>query len=83
MSMSVDIPPELEQFVQNVIDSGRCETESEVVCEALRLFQELDKRREQLRQDIEDGMNSGESILGDKVFDRLEKRAAEIASQNQ
>lgn len=81
--MSLKIPPDLEQFVDQVIASGRCETLDEVVNAALRVFQEFDKRRSQLKQDIQNGIESGESIPGDEVFAKLEKRAAQIASQEQ
>ncbi len=81
--MSVDIPQDLVPFVQAVISSGRCHSETEVVGEALRVFQELEQRRQGLREDIRDGMNSGESIPGDEVFERLERRAAELAARRQ
>jgi putative addiction module CopG family antidote len=79
--MSVEIPHDLVPFVQAVISSGRCRTETEVVAEALRVFQELEDRRKSLRDDIQEGMNSGESVPGDEVFERLERRAAELAAQ--
>jgi|GEM_PF-328643 len=77
--MSVDIPADLVPFVQAVISSGRFRSEEEVVSEALRVFQEVEERRKRLREDIRDGMNSGDSIPGDEVFARLERRAAELA----
>jgi putative addiction module CopG family antidote len=79
--MSVEIPHDLMQFVQAVISSGRCRSETEVVGEALRVFQEFEQRRTRFRDDILDGMNSGESIPGDEVFERLERRAAELAAR--
>jgi putative addiction module CopG family antidote len=81
--MSVEIPHDLVPFVQAVISSGRCRTETEVVGEALRVFQELESRRKGLREDIREGMNSGESIPGDEVFERLEQRAAELAARRE
>ncbi|HXJ92071.1 MAG TPA: type II toxin-antitoxin system ParD family antitoxin [Terriglobia bacterium] len=36
--MNVSLTPELEQFVQSRVDSGRYNSASEVVREALRLF---------------------------------------------
>jgi putative addiction module CopG family antidote len=76
---SVDIPQDLMPFVQSVISNGRHRNESEVVEEALRIFQELEQRREALRANIVEGMNSGESIPGDEVFNRLERHAADGA----
>ena len=79
--MTVDIPPEFEQYVQSVIDSGKCQTESEVVGQALRLLQEIDERRRQLREEIEAGIQS-DTIAGEVVFDELEQLAHQIASRN-
>jgi putative addiction module CopG family antidote len=81
--MSVEIPQDLMPFVQAVISSGRCRSESEVVGEALRVFQEFEQRRKNLRNDILEGMNSGESIPGNEIFERLERRAAELAARPQ
>jgi putative addiction module CopG family antidote len=78
--MSVDIPQELVPFVQAVISSGRCSGETEVVSEALRVFQDIEQRRKTLRDDILEGMNSVDSVPGDEVFKRLERRAAEFMS---
>jgi putative addiction module CopG family antidote len=81
--MSVDIPQDLVPFVQAVISSGRCRSESEVVGEALRVFQDIEQRRKTLRDDILEGMNSGDSVPGDEVFKRLDQRAAELAARAQ
>lgn len=77
--MSVDVPGDLVPFVQAVIASGRFRTETEVIGEALRVFQELDARRKSLRDDIQAGVSSGASISGGQVFERLELRAADLA----
>lgn len=51
--MNVSLTPELEQFVQEKVDSGRYTSASEVVREALRLMEKRDRRlleREQALQ---------------------------------
>lgn len=48
--MTVEIPPELQQFVQRVISIGSFNSEAEVVGEALRLLRR--RRLDELRQDI-------------------------------
>jgi Arc/MetJ-type ribon-helix-helix transcriptional regulator len=58
-------------FVQAVISTGRCRSETEVVAEALRVFQELEEQRKKPGAEIRVGVNSGESIPGDEVFNRL------------
>lgn len=77
--MTAEIPPDLVPFVHRVIASGRYSSESDVVGEALRLFRDMDLWREELRRDVAEGINSGESIPGEGVFARLRQRAAEIS----
>ena len=43
--MSVHLTPELEQLVQARVKSGRCNSASEVVREALRLMEQKDEVR--------------------------------------
>jgi len=43
--MNVSLTPELEQFVQTRVQSGRYNSASEVVREALRLLEEHEKAR--------------------------------------
>jgi putative addiction module CopG family antidote len=42
-------------------------SESEVVGQALRLLEVVERKREQLRVDVLEGINSGESIPGYEV----------------
>ncbi len=61
--MNVSLTPELEKFVSAKVESGRYNSASEVVREALRLMEAEDllraARLEQLRHDIQDGLRSG------------------------
>ena len=63
--MNVSLTPELEQYVQEKVKSGMYYSASEVIREGLRLLQEKDEmhqfRLQQLRQDIQAGLDSGES----------------------
>lgn len=77
--MSVSIATEFVPFVRDVIASGRCGTETEVVNEALRVFRDIEQRLQQLREQIQEGIDSGPSIPGEEVFARLELRAQELA----
>ena len=77
--MNVNLTPELENLVQNKVKTGRYNSASEVVREALRLLEERDQilvlRREELRKKITEGLDSlrrGEGVDGEEVFDRLE-----------
>ncbi len=61
--MHVSLTPELENLVKKQVKSGRYHSSSEVVREALRLWEEQEQLRElrmkQLRKDIEAGLHSG------------------------
>jgi antitoxin ParD1/3/4 len=77
--MNVHLTPELEQLVQNRVKSGRYNSASEVVREALRLLEQRDEvftlRKDEIRSQIEEGWQSarrGEFVDGDEVFDRID-----------
>ena len=77
--MNVHLTPELEKLVRSKVETGRYNSASEVVREALRLVEERDQilelRREEIRKKIAEGAASlrrGEGIDGEEVFARLE-----------
>jgi len=59
--MNVSLTPKLEQFIRTKVESGRYLSASEVVREALRLLEQKDNRLEELRVEIQKGLNSGRS----------------------
>ena len=76
--MNVNLTPELERLVQNKVRSGRYNSASEVVREALRLFEERDRVRkiqiQELRKRINEGWASlerGEGMDGEEFFKAL------------
>ena len=73
--MTVEIPPEFQRFVESVLQSGAFRTEAEVVGEALRLFQERQRRLDELRKEIQpalDRLDRGEGLqLDDEGLDVL------------
>ena len=70
--MNVSLTPELERLVNEKVESGLYQTASEVVREALRLLKERDQGREQLRADVQAGLNlaRGEGRPYDKASGR-------------
>ena len=60
--MNVNLTPELEQLVHGKVETGRYNSASEVVREALRLMEEHDQmkamQKEEIRQKIAAGMES-------------------------
>jgi antitoxin ParD1/3/4 len=61
--MNVNLTPQLEEMVRQKVSSGLYTSASEVIREALRLLEEQDRLRtaklDQLRHDVQDGLNSG------------------------
>ena len=61
--MNINLSPQLEELVRNKVASGIYNSASEVVQEALRLMAAQDRIRatklDLLRQDIQEGLNSG------------------------
>lgn len=77
--MNVHLTPELEMLVQKKVKTGRYNSASEVVREALRLFEQRERVRElqirDIRRKIDAGWASlerGEQIDGDEFFQKLE-----------
>ena len=78
VSLNVSLTPELEQFVESRVASGRYQTASEVIREGLRLLHEredarqaaLDELRAQVRRGIEQA-DRGELLDGDAVLEEI------------
>ena len=92
-TVNISLTPELDAFLQSRLKSGRYQTTSEVVREALRLLERHERERdeafEQLRAKLERGAaqaERGELLDGDEVFDELreiieERRRAKAVNQ--
>ena len=92
-TVNISITPELDAFLQDRVKSGRYQTTSEVVREALRLLERQEQERDaalyQLKAKLERGAGQaegGELIDGDEVFDELremieERRRAKAAQR--
>ena len=63
--MNVNLGPILEKFVADLLESGDYQSQSEVIREALRMLKEREDfkklRIEQLRREIQAGIESGRS----------------------
>ena len=85
--MNVSLTPELEKLVQAKVQSGRYNSASEVVREALRLLEQHDSLRaihlKELRSRMDEGLASldrGEGVDGEKfmreMLDKLDSQEA-------
>jgi len=63
MTLNINLTPQLEKLVRQKVDSGRYNSASEVVREALRLMERQNElyalQLERLRSDIRQGLESG------------------------
>ena len=82
MASSYELGSQLKNFIDELVASGRYNSRSEVVRDALRLLQEREQMRqvklEELRHAFQDGINSGKGNESDQVFDRLEKKYSKM-----
>lgn len=88
-SLNVSLTPELDQFVQSRVVSGRYQTASEVIREGLRLLVEREQIREaaleelrgKLRRGIEQA-ERGELMDGDAVFEEIRQLSVRRRADN-
>jgi antitoxin ParD1/3/4 len=85
LPVNIHLTPELETLVLSKVKTGRYNSASEVVREALRLFEQRDRIRElqirELRKKINKGWASlerGEGIDGEEFFRGLERQEREL-----
>jgi len=83
--MNVSLTPELEQFIQSQIESGKYASTDEVILAALRAFEERERiykgRFEELRQEIMVGVEAselGEVVDGEIVFSQLQQKLQQL-----
>lgn len=83
-TVNISITPELDAFLQSRVKSGRYQTTSEVVREALRLLERHEQEREaailRLKEKLERGAaeaERGELLDGGEVFDELREMIEE------
>lgn len=82
--MNVSLTPELDNFVAGKVESGRYNSASEVVREALRLLEEHDRARSAqlaaFNKELEARLASldrGEHVDPEKARERLEQKSRE------
>jgi len=86
MSMNVSLPPELEARVRQRVESGMYGSASEVIREALRLFEAYEQvkaaKLDGLRQDIAKGMEDVKAgRVGELNLVQLKQRGREALKQ--
>lgn len=79
--MSISLTPELEEFIQNQIASGKYSSTEEVIIAGIKLLEERERiykgRFEELKREIMVGVEAserGEVIDGREVIEKLRQR---------
>ena len=74
MAVSADLGKPLEEFLDQLVKTGRYRSRSEVIREGLRLVQEREAKLEAFRREIQEGIdaaNRGDVRPAENVFDEL------------
>jgi antitoxin ParD1/3/4 len=82
--MYIQITPELEQFIQAQLASGRFASADDVVNEAFKLLQEREQQIKKLREEISLGTEqiaAGQVTDGEFVFARLQEKIRQITEE--
>jgi antitoxin ParD1/3/4 len=83
-TMIAAIPDEFRKFVDAEIASGRFRSEQEAIAAGLRLLQQRESRLRLLRAELlegVEGLERGEGVPADQVFQELRNRIDELDKQ--
>jgi putative addiction module CopG family antidote len=78
--MNINLPTDVDEFVKELVLSGRFESEEAAIAEGLRLLMS----REQLRAEVAKGvkqLDDGDWIDGDAVFEELDDEIDRIEAE--
>lgn len=88
--MNVSLTPELEQFIQNQVESGKYTSVDEVIVAGIKLLEERERiykgRFEELKREIMIGIEAadrGELIDGETVFRELREKLQRRRQQSE
>lgn len=83
MPAHVALEPHFENFIRQMVDSGRFSNAGEVVHAGLMLLETQEAgqqaKLQKLREAIEVGLTSGPALSEEEVFDALEARLLKMA----
>lgn len=76
--MSISLTPELEEFIQNQVASGKYASTEEVIIAGIKLLEERENiykgRFEELKREIMVGVEHGERFDGREVIEKLRQK---------
>ncbi len=86
--MNVSLTPEIEQFIQSQVESGKYASADEVILAALKAFEERERiykgRFEELRREIMLGVKAserGKVVDSEIVFSQLQQKLQQLRDQ--
>jgi antitoxin ParD1/3/4 len=83
--VNIQLKSEQEEFIRLQIDRGEYKTAEDVISEAFKLLEAKAHKIEELRQKIAVGTQeiaNGQMTDGEAVFERLQAKIAQIASDS-
>ena len=83
MATNVHLTPELERFARECVECGRYNNVSEVVRASLRLLQDAEDRRRQVRRMLDEAMEEADRDGDVPIEDALAKVDSIIAASEQ
>ncbi|MGI8397589.1 type II toxin-antitoxin system ParD family antitoxin [Agrobacterium deltaense] len=84
--ISADLGKQLESYIQQLVDTGRYGSKSEVLREGVRLVQDRETKLAALDASIMRGLadaDAGRTKPASEVFDRLEAKYRAMAAQDE
>lgn len=75
--MNINLSPDTQAFIENLVQSGRFTSADDVIGESVRLLVSRERLREQIELGVEQA-DRGDLLDHDEVFAHLRTRAAEI-----
>jgi antitoxin ParD1/3/4 len=84
--LTISLSPQQLARIQQAVDSGNYASNSEVLREALRLWEQREELRilevSRLRRAYEEGIASGPSVDGEGAFERIRSRIGAAARKS-
>lgn len=79
--MNVNLSPDQQAFIQNLVETGRFASPDEAISESVELLASREQLREQISLGVEQA-DRGDLVDHDTVFAHLRAKAAEIQGAN-
>ena len=79
--MNFSVGEHFEDFIRQQLSAGNYKNAEEIICDGLRMLEEKEQLQKKLRGLIAEGVNSGNYIPAEEVFDRLTAKYQAMANE--